>query len=444
MISLYKVLKLRLQYISRVFRSEILKVLWLSLRPVFALERYLRSSQTKSGFKIFVIVVGGMGDCLLFDPLFRRLKEKWPDATIDVLTGFFGDMWERFDSVDNVYYLKATKFKPPWKYINLFRKIYLEKYDIVAEGISMLPPRGIYPVLPLLVFQASQAPVRIGRKTLGLRKGMRIGIDGFRSSDNKHKKPAGNSNPENPNLTHTIKLLPPGERQYHESAKVFEPLELNYYRNKNEPRLNANQQKDAWVENLLHNQWASPEDIIVGFSIETTRKIKSWPLENFISVLEYGIRNNLKFVMIGLEKTPPSSPLKKFSHDNLLNLSGMTTLGEMISVIQHCQIFLSCDTGPAHIAQACQVPTIVLFGPSNEMEFGPVDHDLHSLVLPSEDPGCRPCVLGPCIMGQSCMNRIKAEMVCEELKSKVELVLSSIPKKPAVESHQPPNVLCKI
>lgn len=434
MASLYHHFSLRYKYLSRVFRSEMLRWFFRILLPFFALERNVRSVHTKSGIRILVIVIGGMGDCLLFDSLFRRLKEKWPDATIDVLTGFFENMWERFDSVDNVYYLTATRFKPPWKYLNLFRKIYLKKYDIVSEGIAMLPPRGIYPVFTSLVFEASKAPVRIGRKTLGLRKLMRIGIDGFRTNET-----CG----ENPHLTHVIKLLPPSERQYHESAKVFEPLGLNYYRKKDEPRLRSNLQQDKWAEKLLCDQWASHNDIIIGFSIETTRKIKSWPVEKFLSLLELGIRDNLKFVMIGLEKQSSTSPFKTFARDDLLNLSGLTTLGEMISVIRQCNFFLSCDTGPAHIAQAYRIPTVVLFGPSNEMEFGPVDYDLHSLVLPPKDPGCRPCVLGPCIKENSCMNLIQPETVYRELKKKIEM-LSGNNNKPEIKPHNPPKVLYTI
>lgn len=441
--SIYHMFKMRFKYLSRVLRSEMLRLLWLLLRPIFALEKKLKPHQNSDGFKIFIIVIGGMGDCLLFDTLFRRIKEKWPDATIDVMTGFFGDLWERFDSIDNVYYLKATKFKSMWDYIRLFRKIYLKQYDIAAEGIAMLPPRGIYPFLPRLVFQASNAPTRIGRRRFGLVQGMRVGIDGFRSSHPTQHKTNGQGNDRNPHITHIIELLPPTERSYHESAKVFEPLNLAYHRKKDEPRLYANPQQDAWAEQLLRKQWASHKDIIIGFSIETTRRIKSWPLRHFIRILDWGIGDGLKFVMIGAEKTPQQSPLKKYAHKDLLNLSGMTTLGEMMSVIQQCQIFLSCDTGPAHIAQAYRVPTIVLFGPSNELEFGPVDHDLHSLVLPPEDPGCRPCVLGPCIREERCMKLIQPEAVYAELQKKVASVpygKSESKNKP----HQSPYVLCEI
>lgn len=421
-----------------------LRLLWLLLFPLFALEKKLGPPKAADGLNIFIIVIGGLGDCLLFDTLFRRIKERWPEATIDVLTGFFGDMWERFDSVDHVYYLKATKFKSTWDCIRLFRKIYLKQYDIAAEGIAMLPPRGIYPFLPRLVFEASHAPTRIGRKRFGLARGMRMGVDGFRGSQPTQHKTNPRGNEGNPHITHAIELLPPTERTYHESAKVFEPLSLAYHRKKDEPRLNANPRQDAWAEQLLRKQWASHKDIVIGFSIETTRKIKSWPLKNFISILDWGIRDKLKFVMIGAQKTPPLSPLRKYAHRDLFNLSGMTTLGEMMSVIQQCQIFLSCDTGPAHIAQACRVPTIVLFGPSNELEFGPVDRDLHSLVLPPEAPGCRPCVLGPCIRGESCMNQIAPETVYKELRKKATSVLLDGQTKTRIEPHQPPEVLCEI
>ena len=438
--SYYRTLKIKLKYYSRVIRSEFLRILWYIFLPIFAIERFFRQPKESDRKKILIIVIGGMGDTLLFDPLFRRLKEQWPQSTIDVITGVFGEMWERIGSVDHLYYLKSTKFKPPWNYLNLFRKIYLNQYDIVAEGISMLPPRGIYPVLPALIFKVSQAPVRVGRIFMGLNQGMRIGIDGFRGQ----QKPIEKTVKNNPILTHMIRLEPPDKRDYHESAKVFEPLNINFYRKKNEPKLYGNVKKDTWARTIIRNQWASNDDIVIGFSIETTRKIKSWPINNFLSILEWGIRDHLKFVLIGLQKTPPESPLKQFSNQDLLNLSSHTTLGEMISVIQQCDIFLSCDTGPSHIAQACRIPSIVLFGPSNEKEFGPVDHDLHTLVLPPAKLDCRPCVLGPCLMGNTCMNLIQPETVYELLKKKTQTCLPSKVHGDNRQSHQPPKILIKI
>jgi ADP-heptose:LPS heptosyltransferase len=142
-------------------------------------------------------------------------------------------------------------------------------------------------------------------------------------------------------------------------------------------------------------------------------------LNNFVYIISEGIQDNFKFIMLGLAKEPSGWVSRQFAKDNVFDMSGRTSLGEMISIIRQCNVFLSCDTGPAHIAQACRVPTIVLFGPSNEREFGPVDRQMHKLILPSEDLKCRPCVLGPCIRRQSCIHLIDPDVVYQALKRKV-------------------------
>ena len=414
---------LRFRYLSRIARAVTLRILLKVCLPFFALEKHLRSINDDSPKKILLIVIGGLGDCLLFDSLFRRLKEKWPESRIDVLTGCFEDMWERIDSIDNIIYFTPTKFKTPWAYVLLFHTIYHINYDIVAEGIAMVPQRGIYPIFTSLVFEASRAPIRIGRKNTGQHARIRPSQPGFigrhEMFESARPKAKASNSHKNHLLTHIIEPLPPNNRPYHESAIVFEPLNIAYSRKKNEPLLQSDPSKDRWAEKLLREQWAAKEDIIVGFTTETTRQIKSWPIENFLSILQWGIDDNFKFVMLGLAPQFSSSPFRKILSSELLDLTSKTTLGELIAIIHQCDVFLSCDTGPSHIAQACRVPTIVLFGPTNEKEFGPFDHDRHTLILPPGNLNCRPCTLGPCIKDQSCVCSIRPEVVYNELVNKV-------------------------
>jgi ADP-heptose:LPS heptosyltransferase len=151
----------------------------------------------------------------------------------------------------------------------------------------------------------------------------------FESAQQKAK--TSNSH-KNKLLTHIIEPLPPNNRPYHESAIVFEPLNIAYFRKKNEPRLQSNSSKDRWAEKLLRKQWAAKEDIIVGFTTETTRQIKSWPIENYVSIFRWGIDDNLKFVMLGLASQSALSPFQEIPPKNLLDLTGKTTLGELIAV----------------------------------------------------------------------------------------------------------------
>lgn len=402
------------RYISRRIRAGIIRCFLSILLPIFTVEAKLRPIPPDNRKKILVIVLGGLGDSLLFDTLFRRLKEKWPDSRIDILTGCFDSMWERIETIDRLIYFRFSRFKAWLEYPIFFRTIYRNRYDIVAEGLAMVPPKGIFPILTSLVFKASQAPIRIGRESTGILPSPRFvktGAGRFSTGRDCSKK-------QNKYLTHILSILPAHKRSYHESSKIFEPLGLNYYRKKDEPRLGDHPDEDKWAENLIRKQWATRENLVVGFTIEVTWKIKEWSAEHFYEVVERGISYGMKFIMLGLERNKPGSLFTKFTNDHMLDLTGRTSLGEMISIIGKCDLFLSCDTGPAHIAQACRVPTIVLFGPSNEAEFGPFDREMHSMILPDGDYPCRPCVLGPCIKGKSCVHEITPDKVYRALIEK--------------------------
>ncbi len=69
-------------------------------------------------------------------------------------------------------------------------------------------------------------------------------------------------------------------------------------------------------------------------------------------------------------------------------LAGSLSVEQLAALIHRCDLFLSNDTGPMHIAVAMKVPTIALFGPGNHLKFGPIG-DGHRLIR-HETP-CSPC-----------------------------------------------------
>lgn len=441
----YHQIELRYQFVNRAVRAIFLRLLLKLFLPVFKIERQFRQSRQAEPKRILVIVIGGLGDCLLFDPLFRCLKEKWPGSCVDVLSGSFEQMWACMASVDNLLLLTPSKFKTPWAYLRLFRIICLNRYDIVAEGISFLPMRGIYPILTSLIFKASGAAIRIGRNNtgrIGMLRQPELGFIG-RKEMLAMKRPRHLDKP-NPYLTHLLDIIPPDRRSAHESAFIFEPIGLPFHRNPEEPLLCADPPNDAWAVDMLRSRWATPNDIIVGVTLETTRRIKTWPLINYIELMKLGLRDGLKFVILGLDTMLSGMACAHFAADSVMDLCGQTSLGQMIATIRQCDVFLSADTGSSHVAQACRVPTVVLFGPSNEKEFGPADLSMHTLLLPPEQPSCRPCVLGPCVGSRSCIQSITTEQAYAEVKQKADAYCRNKPvSKPQTRVH-PQNILCVI
>ena len=79
----------------------------------------------------------------------------------------------------------------------------------------------------------------------------------------------------------------------------------------------------------------------------------------------------------------------------------------------HPKLFIGVDSVPMHIAAAMQTPTVVLFGPSGEMSWGPwqVPHR----VVSSEAHPCRPCGQDGCGGGKlsDCLTSLPVERVLQ-------------------------------
>ena len=54
-----------------------------------------------------------------------------------------------------------------------------------------------------------------------------------------------------------------------------------------------------------------------------------------------------------------------------LNLAGRTSLPQLAALLGQCSLFLGADSGVMHLACASGVPVVVLFGPSNHRAWGP-------------------------------------------------------------------------
>jgi heptosyltransferase-2 len=128
--------------------------------------------------------------------------------------------------------------------------------------------------------------------------------------------------------------------------------------------------------------------------------------------IEISVRSGLG----GSRRDPDGSPV--------LNLAGKTSVGTLISVISECDIFLSNDSGPMHIAYAVGAPLVALFGSTNPALTGPPGEG--SEVIRSDALSCSPCFDRTCLPGHlRCMYGITSDEVFFALKRMV-------PARPAV------------
>ncbi len=89
-------------------------------------------------------------------------------------------------------------------------------------------------------------------------------------------------------------------------------------------------------------------------------------------------------------------------------LTGQTNLAQTSALLSMTDVFITNDTGPAHIAAAMNRPTIVIFGPTNPITTGPFSPAAEIIRRP---PLCAPCMLRDCPIDHRCMTAITPEEV---------------------------------
>jgi heptosyltransferase-2 len=92
------------------------------------------------------------------------------------------------------------------------------------------------------------------------------------------------------------------------------------------------------------------------------------------------------------------------------NLAGKTTLTEFIDTAAACRLILTNDSGSMHIGSALGVPTVTIFGPTDEFATGPTGSCARIIRHPVE---CSPCLLRECPIDHRCMTRVPSAQVTQ-------------------------------
>jgi heptosyltransferase-3 len=93
-----------------------------------------------------------------------------------------------------------------------------------------------------------------------------------------------------------------------------------------------------------------------------------------------------------------------------MNLGGKLSLKELGALTARARLFIGVDSMPMHLASAMGTPTVVLFGPSGEDEWGPWAVERR---IVTSTHSCRPCGLDGCGGGKvsECLTLLPVDAV---------------------------------
>ncbi|MGZ8366278.1 MAG: lipopolysaccharide heptosyltransferase II [Nitrospira sp.] len=158
-------------------------------------------------------------------------------------------------------------------------------------------------------------------------------------------------------------------------------------------------------------------DIVIGINPGSTYgSAKRWLPERFAEVAQrlaerIGQDESAQVVVVILGARGEESLGKDIAariNGRSVVLSGGTTIRELMAVVKRCRLLITNDTGPMHIAAACGVPVVAVFGPTDSHTTAPYGQE-RSIVREAVD--CAPCLLRECPIDHRCMTRIPIDRV---------------------------------
>lgn len=155
---------------------------------------------------------------------------------------------------------------------------------------------------------------------------------------------------------------------------------------------------------------ALPHDFLV-LNIGATKPANRWANDNFAVLAEEASKTfGLVPVLTGgPEDMENARKIKEKSRTDILDLTGRTTIPELVEVLARARCVISCDTGPMHLACALGTKLIALFGPSNPDRTGPFKG-----VVIQKPQACTPCNKKHCKI-PLCMQAITPGDVMESI-----------------------------
>jgi heptosyltransferase-2 len=168
----------------------------------------------------------------------------------------------------------------------------------------------------------------------------------------------------------------------------------------------------AWqsVQELLAKEGISMGNLLIGMNPGAAYGgAKCWPPQRFTElgkqladkylakILLFGAPNDKQFLEGLAQQIGP----------NAVNLAGKTDLNQLAACLKQCNLFITNDSGPMHLAAALETPLLAFFGPTDYESTSPVGKGKIKILRHPVD--CSPCLMRECPRNHECMDLISVE-----------------------------------
>lgn len=327
--------------------------------------------QVKTPKNILIVNLGGIGDVLLSAPALRALKARYPASEIWMLVTTRGyKIAKRLPYVDKAVsfslgYGGALSFGSIPRNLKTIFALRAERFDLAINMRTLVSRKSAGKTR--LLFSIINPAVKAGRDTEGLGSFFDIKIP----------EAAFGGKYEMEYNIDTAEALGASVTDKSVDFKIDEKSRESF-------------------DKILEENGVSKDTCLIGVHPGGMPSHR-WPKEFFCEAM-HNINKKMPCIFVitgGKEEMALAESIIKDTGLDAINLAGRLDIVELGALIKRCNLFISNDTGPMHIAAVLKTPLVAIFGGGDIKRFDPRKISGKVKVLYTK-ADCAPCVLVEC------------------------------------------------
>ena len=306
--------------------------------------------------KVLFIATRQIGDVLVTTPLIQQARELWPEAEFHFL-GYRSKL-DMLKGNPDIAELIETSDRPGFgEYLSLFNRLF-QRYDLA------------------IVTQPSDRAYFYGLVAAFRRVGVLGGHPQGLTEHDKAKKSKGDKQNawKKAICLHTVDVDYFGQHVITEKLRLLEVFYKNVQDLFSKPISVVPPAGEALTP-VIASQLRSPYVVVHPGPLTA---YKRWPLAYWQTLVTWLTQQGWQVV---LSASPAKQDLQlnqdivslldAATRQNVVNAAGKLSIPQARSLIQGAHLYIGVDTSITHLAAACNIPTVALFGPTPPSNFGP-------------------------------------------------------------------------
>ncbi|RMD88189.1 MAG: lipopolysaccharide heptosyltransferase II [Candidatus Dadabacteria bacterium] len=300
---------------------------------------------------ILVVQTSFPGDIVLSTPVISALRKEYKDAALSVLTTYSGkELLVNSPDIDEIIvYDKRGKDRGLNGFIKILNQIKVKGFDI-AFSLHRSYRTSI------LLF-LSRIKVRVGFKDARL------------------------------SFLYTERIKRPKDQH-----DVIRNLSLLSYLGRNPSELSTKLRLYPEDPGVVFERLGISDCLAAEYAVIAPGSVwrtKEWEVEGFKSVARYLTDRGIKVLVVGSKKEAEAGRIV-CSGSPAVNLTGKTSLSDLVSIVSKCSIVVCNDSLPLHLASAFKRRVVAIFC-STVPSFGFAPWKTESVIIEPGEMSCRPC-----------------------------------------------------